>query len=1077
MAQICPVCQTTNADDANFCLNCNHRISLNCMRCSRRVLSKAKFCDRCGYPIRIPPTEHFTEQNIPAEFSWEIGTAPSRVEVAGDEIPPVRRDSTKTDPETARLEDSVAESESESPLERFVPQALRRKLEAARSSGDMVGERRVVTMMFCDVKGSTTAAEQLDPEEWSEIINGAFEHMIRPIYRYEGTVARLMGDGLLAFFGAPLSHEDDPHRAILAGLDICSEMKPYREKILHEWGIDINVRIGINTGLVVVGTVGSDLRMEYSALGDAINLAARMEQTALPGTVQIAEDTYKLVHSLFEFEAMGEIEIKGKNAQVKAYRVLGRKVKSGRMRGIEGLHADMVGREVELQNLHDVVDDIKHGVGRIAVILGEAGLGKTRLVSEMRKDYSSKLGEDGNWFETNSLSYENKQAYGLLQRLIRSVIGIGYDDPPRMIRKKINAMAEGFPQEQQERVILVFEALFGISSERNGSRLQLDGEAFKKELLAVMLLWWRGQFPGTPTVIVFDDMHWSDQASIDLLQNLMHLTEELPLALICAMRVDRKSGSWDLKRQADDAHHHRYTEILLPPLSEGDSNELVNRLLAIAEIPELLRASIIEKSDGNPFFIEEVVRTLIENEIVVPEDRTVNGEKVRYWVATSESVEFSIPDNLQSLLSARMDLLEESTRSTLQLASVIGRNFYLRVLEAVDDTSPELSKHVGTLLRLDLIRESARVPEIEYSFRNPLTQEAVYKTILLKHRREFHNRVARAIEALYAHRLDSHYGLLAHHFTLGKVRDRAIHYRRLAASQAVDIFAYEEAVQNLESALELIDPIKDQETHLAVLEELADVCRQVRDFEVAIDYYGQALGIWDLLSEADPLICMRLNRKIVEIATTAKWSVDAETYQRMSEISRKSVIQLEKMLSAEDREDSHAEFVLDLVVLSMEAWRIQMPPNWERAQQFAETAVKMAEKLGDDALELTSRAFDSLATVLDGQSLLRDHLDVAWRRLEITKHDEFAHHREQVDAQRGMGAALMYVGQYEKALGHLEQAEAMAIELQAPDQIASALGIKAQCFFRQDRWDDVLATEEKWRELDNRFTRERVGET
>jgi len=247
-------------------------------------------------------------------------------------------------------------------LQQFISKEMRKKLEAARASGDMVGERRVVTMMFCDVKGSTAAAEKLDPEEWSEIINGAFEHMIRPVYTYEGTVARLMGDGILAFFGAPLAHEDDPQRAVLAGLDIISEIAPYREQIKSAWGIDLNVRVGINTGLVVVGSVGSDLRMEYTALGDAINLASRMEDTAVPGTIQITEDTYKLVAQLFEFDPLGTIEVKGKSEPVLAYRVLGRKDVARHTRGIEGLHVEMVGREAELLNLQNVMTDLNQAL-------------------------------------------------------------------------------------------------------------------------------------------------------------------------------------------------------------------------------------------------------------------------------------------------------------------------------------------------------------------------------------------------------------------------------------------------------------------------------------------------------------------------------------------------------------------------------------------------------------------------------------------------------------------------------------------------------------------------------------------
>ncbi|HEY3474597.1 MAG TPA: adenylate/guanylate cyclase domain-containing protein, partial [Anaerolineales bacterium] len=305
-----------------------------------------------------------------------------------------------------------------------------KKLQAAREKGGMVGERRVVTMLFCDLKGSTAAAEGLDPEDWTEIMNGAFAQMIKPVYQYEGTIARLMGDALLAFFGAPIAHEDDPRRAILAGLDIVEAIKPYREQIRERYGVDFDVRVGINTGLVVVGAVGSDLRMEYSALGDAINLAARMEQTAEPGTVRIAHDTYKLVKNLFEFKSLGGVEIKGKSEPVLAYQALGRKFELGRTRGIEGLHAAMVGRDAELSALRNVMADLKQGLGRIIFVLGEAGLGKTRLISEAHEVFQTLGHTQAIWVETISLSYETNQAYGLFQRLIRRVGGIEYNDAP-----------------------------------------------------------------------------------------------------------------------------------------------------------------------------------------------------------------------------------------------------------------------------------------------------------------------------------------------------------------------------------------------------------------------------------------------------------------------------------------------------------------------------------------------------------------------------------------------------------------------------------------------------------------------
>jgi class 3 adenylate cyclase/tetratricopeptide (TPR) repeat protein len=1102
---ICPKCQTTNAADANFCLSCGHRIALICPRCSRRVLSHARFCDACGQALLVsesavaspadqsallgdqapasPQTvaqARAPEPEIPAPQSSE----PQQAEIAsqpepgapGREGPRPAADAAQTAveaPRTTEVETERRARAGDSPLGQYIPKALLQKLEAARSSGDMVGERRVVTMLFCDVKGSTAAAEKLDPEEWSEIINGAFEHMIRPVYTYEGTVARLMGDGILAFFGAPLAHEDDPQRAVLAGLDIVTAIVPYRERIKQEWGIEMDIRVGINTGLVVVGAVGSDLRMEYTALGDAINLAARMEQTAAPGTVQIAYDTYKLVKPLFEVEELGGVAVKGKDEPVKAYRVLGRKVVGGRVRGIEGLHAEMVGREVELRTMRSLVNDVKQGVGRIVCVLGEAGLGKSRLVSETRQFFEQLPGPESDWYETTSLSYETNQAYGLFQRLIRRVSGIGYDDAPRMMQKKLTALAEFLPEGRRQRAGQLFEALFGLSSS-NGAQ-PLEGETFKRELFEVISDWWRAYFSRRPTVLVFDDMHWADAASIELLRELLPLTGEIGLVLICAFRGERQAPAWQIKTIADDEYRHRYTEVSLRPLSESESNELVNRLLATPDIPEDLRSSILEKSDGNPFFIEEVVRTLIENGVVVPEERLVNGDSKRFWVATSDGASFSIPDNLQSLLAARMDRLEEATRATLQLASVIGRSFYLRVLQAVDESSPELDKHVGTLLRLDLIRESARVPEVEYSFRNPLTQEAVYETILLKRRREFHRRVGEVMEKLYPERVEGLYGLLAHHFALAGEHKKAIGHYRQAARQALAVYAYEEADQNLHAALQLLDAEPKTELHLTLFEEIGDVCRLVRDFSMAISYYQLALETWQALDDKTNIGAVRLHRKIVEIATETKWSVDAETYQQIGEISHVSQASLRTSLQVLQGEAAHPETVRSLVALSVDAWRVQEPTDWEAAQEFAQEAVAMAERL-DDAV-LLSQALGALANVLDGRSKLGEHVQIARRRLEVSQDQRFEDMREQVDALRGMGVALMYVGEYQQALPYLEEANELASEIRATDQIANALGIQAQCLFRMDSWDEVLAIEQKWRELEKQYSRERIGET
>src|SRR6266545_2677476 len=311
---------------------------MNCPHCQALNPDQAKFCMNCGERL-VPSSPVSTGETKSADFN----------------------------------------------LDRYLPQELMTKLESARARNSMMGERRVITMLFCDVKGSTAAAEKVDPEVWSDIMNGIFECMIRPIYKYEGTVPRLMCHAILAFFGAPIAHEDDPQRAVLAGLEIQEGIKDYAEQIRIKYGLEFGLRVGINTGLVVVGAIGSDLRMEYTAIGDAINLAARMEQTALPGSVQVTEETYRLVAPFFDFEALGEVEVKGKATPIKTYRPLRLRKSPGNLRGLEGLTSPLVGRELQLALLNGQIKQLKTGAGSFVAVIGEAGLGKSTLIVELKK--------------------------------------------------------------------------------------------------------------------------------------------------------------------------------------------------------------------------------------------------------------------------------------------------------------------------------------------------------------------------------------------------------------------------------------------------------------------------------------------------------------------------------------------------------------------------------------------------------------------------------------------------------------------------------------------------------------------
>ena len=742
----CPNCQAENRDTARFCDNCGHNLLVVCPNCGESNRPGARFCDNCGH-------------NLSKDQETQIAHGPSQ-----------------PSPASIPAKEPVAN---------------------LNATDTIQGERRVVTVLFCDVTGSTQAAEQLDPEDWTEIMNGAFERMIQPVSKYEGLVARLMGDAVLAFFGAPTAHEDDPQRAVLAGLEIVAGIRDYRTQMIREWGIAIDVRVGINTGLVVVGKVGADSRTEYTAMGDAVNLAARMEQTAAAGTVQVSEDTHRLVAPLFDFEPLGEQRVKGKADPVKTYRPLRPKATPGRLRGIAGMEAPLIGRERERGVLEDAIGKLERGIGGILCLIGEAGLGKSRLLQEVM--HSSKDRSELQWIETFSLSYETEQPYALFRRLIRRVIGATPEDGGDVIRYKIQQAAEAIPIEERVQLQRVIESMFGLASSQGEP--PLEGETFKGLLYTSMTSWWQHWAEAGPVVLVCDDLHWSDAASVALLQHLFPLTNRSALLVVFATRQEPESPGWRVMQVATIDFPHRYTEIRLQTLSANESGELVDSLLRISDLPPDLRARIMDKSEGNPYFIEEVVRTLIDQGLVIQD------ESGTHWHAAEGGSGFEIPENLQTLLVARMDRLEEAARRILQVASVVGRSFYYRILQRLVVLAlNDLNHHLLSLQRTQLIKEAARLPELEYMFRHALTQDAVYSTILLKQRRTFHRRVGEALENLFPDQLEELAPQLAVHFAESRQADKALAYYTLAGETALRLFAIDEALTNYDQAMKWAEP-------------------------------------------------------------------------------------------------------------------------------------------------------------------------------------------------------------------------------------------------------------------------------
>ncbi len=634
----CSNCGFENPPNAKFCNNCGQPLALLCPNCGTKNPAGSKFCNNCGYNLAQP---------TPA----------------------------------AKAQPARAGSRAESPqalIEKYMPKELASKLEAARASRSMEGERRIVTILFCDVKGSTAMAEQMDPEEWADIMNRAFQFLIEPVYRYEGIVARLMGDAILAFFGAPIAHEDDPQRGLLAALDIVKGIGEYRDKVRQEKGLDFDVRAGLNTGLVVVGNVGSDLKYEYTAMGDAINLASRMQSAADPNTILVSENTHRLVASLFEFEDRGMLEVKGKQEPVHVYRVLAARKGAVKTRGIAGLVSPMVGRRREFSTLMQITEDLRNGHGSIVSIIGEAGLGKSRLVAEWRKAVQIQSGEQPiRWIEGRCLSYGSSIAHHLSTDILRGVIGAPAGSSDEETRAALHSTLEQLLGQDIREAYPYLGHLLGIRlDDESAARVKyLDGPALQAKYVSAFRRLLQAAAAAAPTVIVCEDAHWADPSSVELGLQVLPIVADARIVFVFATRQDKDAPGWKLVAQSHEIAGAGATELYLAPLSESDSKQLVSNLLEVEALPDNIRQLILNKAEGNPFFVEEVIRMLI--------DRGGLEQQDGKWVVTREIQDIEIPDTLQGVLTARIDRLPEDVKRTLQIASVIGRKFQVKILQAV----------------------------------------------------------------------------------------------------------------------------------------------------------------------------------------------------------------------------------------------------------------------------------------------------------------------------------------------------------------------------------------------------------
>jgi ABC-type oligopeptide transport system substrate-binding subunit/class 3 adenylate cyclase/ribosomal protein L40E len=805
----CPKCNTDNPEHARFCLKCGARLAQVCPACAAELPLHAEFCISCGAKLGEPPTE-------------SPGVTP--------------------DIFTERLQ-------------RLVPKEYAEQLLATR--GQVQPERRTVTILFSDVKGSTALAEDLDPEEVMEIMSGAFDVLIEPIYRYEGTLARLMGDAVLAFFGAPIAHEDDPERACRAALEITTEARRYAQRLEKERGIEgFNVRVGIHTGLVVVGDVDSDLRVEYTAMGDAINLAARLEQSAPPGGILITHDTYRHVRGVFDVLAQEPLQVKDKHELVQTYLLTQAKPRAFRKgtRGVEGIETRMIGRDAELSRLQDAFyTAMEDNELQMLTITGEAGVGKSRLLHEFDV-WAEALPQRYFFFKGRALQELHSLPYSLIRDLFAFRFQIEDTDPLPVVRQKLEqgasaALGEGEDTQMRAHFIghlVGFE--FGPSSHLAG--VLDDPRQIHDRALTYLADYFKALAAQLPVLILLEDLHWADDSSLDALNHLALALVDQPLMIVSAARpaLLGRRPHW-----GEGQPFHR--RLQLEPLSKRNTRRLLDEILQkVDHIPDTLSEPVVAGAEGNPFFVEEVIKMLLEDGVII------KGED-EWRVEPSRLIDVRVPSTLRGVLQARLDRLPVLHRTILQQASVVGGLFWDLAVVRISQSATEGLDEAEILNTLSALRgaemvfqrqTSAFARAQEYVFKHAVLREVTYESLLESLRSIYHGLAADWLIEQRGERAGEYSGLIADHLELAGRTAEATDYFLQAGDRARGLYAHHEAIQAYQRALALLKEQGGHERAARTWMKLGLTYHTAFQFEESRHAYEEGFRLWHQAGSEQP---------------------------------------------------------------------------------------------------------------------------------------------------------------------------------------------------------------------------------
>ncbi|MEJ2587071.1 MAG: adenylate/guanylate cyclase domain-containing protein [Deltaproteobacteria bacterium] len=725
----CKKCQTDNPETRKFCRECGAKLVLLCSHCGSENLPGDKFCGECGHDLATP------SEPAPKDLSFD---------------------------------------EKLDKIQRYLPKGLTEKILSQRDK--IEGERKQVTVMFCDMEGFTPLVERLGAEEAYGIMDKVYELLIHKVHDYEGTVNEMTGDGIMALFGAPIALEDAPQRAIRSAHAIHKEMTVFNETLRQkrEEISPLKMRIGIHSGPVVVGTLGNNLRVEFKAVGDTVNLASRMEGLADPGSTYVTEDTFRLTEGLFSFESMGEEKIKGMEKPVTIYRVISPSTQKTRfdVSAMSGL-SPFVGRRRELDLLLDGLNRVKSGHGQAFSIVAEAGLGKSRLLHEFRKAVNN---ENVNFLEGKCVSYGRGLSFHPIIDLLKSAFGIHEEDVDDAIQEKVRSGLLDLGAE--ESIILPY--ILGLLSVKDSGvdKIMMSPEGKREQTIeALKQIVLRGA-QIRPIVLTVEDLHWIDRSSEDVLKFLLPSIPGSRVLLIFTYRPEYQP-SWPIK-----SYHNQITLNRLP---NRESIQIAKYLLGSKAMNASAEEMILEKTEGVPFFVEEFVKSF-KNLNILERDGAV-------YCLSKDALHMEIPSTIHDVIMARVDALPETAKNVLQIASVIEREFSGELIRRVSGCQEdELLESLAALLDAELLLERGVAPHVTYAFKHALTRDVVNDSILTSRKRDLHNQVGIAIEDTYGDRLDIHYETLADHFMASKNYVKAAEYAKLAAKRAQKVGALKDAI-------------------------------------------------------------------------------------------------------------------------------------------------------------------------------------------------------------------------------------------------------------------------------------------